>query len=487
MRERTLGMGSAEIVWFRRDLRVHDHPALHAAAERGDVVPVFVVDPAVADGPAASGPRAHFLAGCLEALDAALRERGGRLVVRHGDPAAALVALAAKTGARVVRWTADASPFGVRRDGRVAAALERAGVTAVPTAGQYVVSDPGAIRSGQGRPYTVFSPFARVWDHADRRRVVDAPERVAVPAGVGSELLPGPDDLGGRGRTDAPRRFHRPGEDAGLAAAREWLDGPIADYADEHDRLAGPPGTDRPSGGTSGLSPHLRWGTVSPRWLEARAAQLEGEGPAAFVRQLAWRDFYAHVYLHHPQDRLRAHQPRYRTLAWEEDEDGLRAWRAGRTGYPLVDAGMRQLAATGWMHNRARLVVGSFLTKDLHVDWRLGERHFWSLLLDGEPTQNDGNWQWVTSIGVDPKPYFQRLFNPTRQLQRFDPDGRYVRRWVPELRRVPPERIAEPWRMGPLEQAEAGCVIGEDYPAPIVDHAAEREHAAARYRAAAGE
>ncbi|MGX6448790.1 cryptochrome/photolyase family protein, partial [Patulibacter sp. S7RM1-6] len=288
------------------------------------------------------------------------------------------------------------------------------------------------------------------------------------------------------GRPDVPAPFARPGEAAGLSAAGAWLDGPIADYAENHDRLAGPPGTDRAAGGTSGLSPHLRWGTVSPRWLEARAARLAGEGPAAFVRQLAWRDFYAHVYLHHPGDRLRAHQARYRDLEWADDEAGLAAWRQGRTGYPLVDAGMRQLAATGWMHNRARLVVGSFLTKDLHVDWRRGEAHFRALLLDGEPTQNDGNWQWVTSIGVDPKPYFQRLFNPTRQQERFDPDGRYVRRWVPELARVPAERLTEPWRMGPLEQGAAGCVIGEDYPAPIVDHAREREHAAARYRAAAG-
>jgi deoxyribodipyrimidine photo-lyase len=240
----------------------------------------------------------------------------------------------------------------------------------------------------------------------------------------------------------------------------------------------------RASGGTSGLSPHLRWGTVSPRWLEARARRLPGDGPAAFVRQLAWRDFYAHVYLHHPEDRRQAHQPRYRDLEWEHDDAALQAWKDGRTGYPLVDAGMRQLAATGWMHNRARLVTGSFLTKDLQLDWRLGERHFYALLQDGEPTQNDGNWQWVTSIGVDPKPYFQRMFNPTRQLQRFDPEGRYVRRWVPELADVPVERIAEPWTMGPLEQQAAGCVIGEDYPAPIVDHAEQREVAAARYRSA---
>lgn len=431
-------MASTEIVWYRRDLRVRDLPALHGAVHDADhVVPVFVVDPAIVRGEAASGPRAHFLAGCLRELAAALRERGGRLVVRSGDPADALVALEEETGATAVRWTADASPFAQRRDARVSAALDAAGVRTVPSPGQYV-TDPSAFRTGQGTPYTVFSPFRRVWDHADRRAVLDAPAAVPV-TDVASEPLPTPEELG----------------------------------------------AERASGGTSGLSPHLRWGTISPRWLEARARRLEGPGPASFVRQLAWRDFYAHVYLFHPGDRRRAHQERYRSLEWEADDEALEAWKVGRTGYPLVDAGMRQLATTGWIHNRARLVVGSFLTKDLQLDWTAGERHFYALLQDGEPNQNDGNWQWVTSIGVDPKPYFQRMFNPTRQMERFDPDGRYVRRWVPELANVPDERITEPWTMGPLEQQAAGCVIGEDYPAPIVDHQVERERAAARYRAAA--
>lgn len=476
-------MPSTEIVWFRRDLRVRDHPALHGAASDADrVVPLFVVDPAIVGGTAASGPRAHFLAGCLRELDAALRDRGGRLVVRHGDPADVLVALADEVGARAVRWTSDAAPFARRRDERVTRALQDAGVDAVPSPGQYV-TDPSVPRTGQGRPYVVFSPYGRAWDHLDRRRVLDAPRSIDVPR-VDGDGLPDPDVLGGDGRPDVPEPFAEPGEEAGLKVARAWLDGPIADYDDLHDAPAGKPGSRRAAGGTSGLSPHLRWGTVSPRWLEARARKLSGPGPAAFVRQLAWRDFYAHVYLFHPEDRRRAHQERYRDLAWEEDETGLQAWKEGRTGYPFVDAGMRQLATTGWMHNRLRLVVGSFLTKDLHVDWTLGERHFHALLLDGEPTQNDGNWQWVTSIGVDPKPYFQRMFNPTRQMERFDPDGRYVRRWVPELAKVPDERIAEPWTMTPQEQEAAGCVIGEDYPAPIVDHGEERERAAARYREA---
>lgn len=469
-------MARAQIVWFRRDLRVHDHPALHEAAADGTpVVPVFVVDPRLTNGPAASGPRATFLAASLADLDAALRERGSRLIVRHGDPAAVLPALAREVDAGAVRWTADAAPFGRRRDARVRSALTAVGVEAIDHPGQYVV-DPTALATRGGTPYTVFGPFRRRWGDADRRRIHDAPRRIAGPPRIGGEGLPSAADLGRtRRRPDVPQPLAAGGETAGLAAARRWLDGPIEAYADHHDRLAG---------GTSELSPHLRWGTISSGWLEARARVLSGEGPAAFVRQLAWRDFFAHVYRHHPEDRHREHQARYRDLSWEDDPDGLDAWRAGRTGFPLVDAGMRQLAATGWIHNRARMVVGSFLTKDLHVDWRHGERHFLDLLLDGEPVQNDGNWQWIASVGVDPKPYFQRLFNPTRQQQRFDPDGAYVRRWVPELASVPDELLAEPWRMSDDQQRDAGCVIGTDYPAPIVDHAEQREVAAARYREA---
>ena len=210
-----------------------------------------------------------------------------------------------------------------------------------------------------------------------------------------------------------------------------------------------------------------------------------GAGAAAFARQLAWRDFYAHVLLHHPGNRLLEHQPRMRALGWDEDPALLAAWQEGRTGYPLVDAGMRQLRASGWMHNRARLVVGSFLTKDLQLDWRAGEAWFMRWLLDGDVAQNNGNWQWIASVGVDPAPAFRRLLNPALQQRRHDPDGAYVRRWVPELRDVPDERLAEPWRMSDEEQAAAGCAIGRDYPAPVVDHAEERRRALERYRAVA--
>ena len=266
-----------------------------------------------------------------------------------------------------------------------------------------------------------------------------------------------------------------PGEAAARRAMTDWLAGELSHYADRQNGMA--------RRGTSGLSPYLRWGCLSPRELEARALERGGAGAAAWVRQLAWRDFYAHVLLMWPQNLRHEFQPRFRSLEWDEDPDRLEAWQAGRTGYPAVDAGMRQLAATGWMHNRARLIVGAFLTKDLHLDWRAGERWFETLLLDGEPAQNNGNWQWIASVGVDPAPPFRRMYNPTLQGQRFDPDGGYVRRWVPELAHVPDDRLWEPWRMDGAEQRASGCRIGQDYPAPIVDHAIERRRALERYGA----
>ena len=253
-------------------------------------------------------------------------------------------------------------------------------------------------------------------------------------AGAAERPAQGPaaalDTLGlGDGAAPLAEPFREPGEPAARAALARWLDGPIDAYDKTHDLLA--------DDATSGLSPYLRWGCLSAAECEQRAERHGGAGASAWIRQLAWREFYAHVLLSHPDNARLEFQPRYRELEWVGDDDAFDAWREGRTGYPLVDAGMRQLARSGWMHNRARLVVGSFLTKDLHLDWRLGEAHFEALLLDGEPAQNNGNWQWVSSVGVDPAPYFRRLFNPMLQQRKFDPDGVYVRRWVPELRDVP--------------------------------------------------
>jgi deoxyribodipyrimidine photo-lyase len=470
-------MPEAALLWYRRDLRVADHPALTLAAREFErVVPVFVLDDALLHGRFASSPRTAFMLGCLRALDEALRERGSGLVVRHGRPERELVVLAAQTGAQAVLWTSDVAPYARVRDKRVSAALREAGLQARPQGGAYVV-DVSRPRTQAGRPFTVFSPFHRRWLELQRRTVHRAPAALpALPSGLRKGRLPAVGDLGLDAR-ELAQPFRAPGEPAARAALARWLDGPIDAYGDTHDRLA--------VHGTSGLSPYLRWGCVSAAECEARAACRGGDGARAWIRQLCWREFYAHVLLAHPDNARREFQPRYRSLQWFDEDGAFDAWRAGRTGYPLVDAGMRQLACTGWMHNRARLVVGSFLTKDLHLDWRLGEAHFEALLLDGEPAQNNGNWQWVTSVGVDPAPYFRRIFNPVVQQRKFDPDGDYVRRWVPELRDVPLPRLPEPWTMSDDEQQAAGCVIGRDYPAPIVEHAEERLRAIERYRAAA--
>jgi deoxyribodipyrimidine photo-lyase len=298
----------------------------------------------------------------------------------------------------------------------------------------------------------------------------------ALPSGVRRGSVPALSALGLSSDVRAP--VCPPGEDAARQALTRFLGGAVDDYARRNDE---------PAGGTSVLSPYLRWGCLSARECEKRARAHGGRGAQAWVRQLCWRDFYAHLLLHHPESAVRELQERYRgALEWAPDRGGrqLAAWQEGRTGFPLVDAGMRQLRETGWMHNRVRLVVGSFLTKDLHLDWRAGEAWFARLLLDGEPAQNTGNWQWIASVGADPAPAFRRMYNPARHQERFDPDGAYVRRWVPELRDVPAERLSEPWTMSADEQAAAGCVIGRDYPEPIVDHAVERRRALERYRAA---
>ncbi len=466
---------STALVWFRRDLRVHDHPPLAAALREHDrVVPVFVLDRRLLDGRFPSPPRAAFLLDALSELDAALRERGAGLLVRDGRPAEVLPALAGETGAAAVYLAGDVSPFARDRDRAVRAALEARGTDVVQTPGNFC-ADVSRPRTGAGKPYSVFSPFHRVWADLPRRAVEPAPDHVPAPPGLRWGDVPALSDLGLEpepGLTDpAPA-----GEGAGRARMAAWLDGDVARYRALHDDLGA---------ATSGLSPYLRFGCVSARELESRAAERDGDGPRAFRRQLAWRDFYAHVLLHFPGNATAPFQARFAALETVEDEAGWRAWRDGQTGYPLVDAAMRQLAATGYMHNRARMVAASFLTKDLHLPYGWGERWFMRRLLDGDEAQNNGNWQWTASLGVDPQPYFKRIFNPTRQQARFDPAGAYVRRWVPELRSVADDRLAEPSAMSADEQAAAGCRLGRDYPEPVVDHVAERRRAIARYRAAA--
>ena len=463
------------LVWYRRDLRTHDHPALRAAVDAGEpVVPVFCFDDRLLQGRHRSGPRTQFLLESLADLREALGALGGALVVRRGPPEKVLPALAREGGATRLHFTRDLSPFARERGHRVAEAARAAGLELRPSPGLTVVDDVGALRTKSGdRPYTVYSPFRRAWLEVPRRPVVAPPEAVAVPDGLEPGALPTLEELGLEQEVAEPMRG---GEREGRRRLATFLDADVRAYADNHDAL----GADR----TSRLSPYLHFGCVSPRELESGLP--EGDGPEAFHRQLCWRDFYHALLLNFPANAHLEFQERYRSgLDWPGDDDAFAAWTEGRTGFPLVDAGMRQLRHEGWMHNRARLVVGSFLTKDLGVDWRRGERWFMRLLLDGDEANNNGNWQWIASVGADPAPFFRRMFSPERHQERFDPDGAYVRRWVPELREVPDAYPRAPSTMPAEVQRAAGCVIGDDYPEPMVDRAVTRAAASERYREAA--
>ncbi len=462
------------VVWFRRDLRVHDLPALAEAVRRHDrVLPLFVFDPRLLGGRFRSAGRTAWMLDALRALDEELRARGGRLAVRTGDPARVLPQVVREIGAQAVHCSEETTGFARARDENVQEALgDEIPLRRHP--GVYIADLPGVLTK-DGRPYTVFSPFLRAWQRQERRAVVQAPRAIELPPGAKLGRMPSLEALGFDG---APDLLDRPpaSEAEAQKAATRWVRSEMAGYGAGRNILADE---------TSRLSVHLRFGTLSPRWLEERVLARGGPGSETYRAELCWRDFYGAVLLHHPEAARTEFQERYRgTLRWHDDADALEAWKRGETGYPVVDAAMRQLRVTGWMHNRARMIVASFLTKDLHLDWRLGEAHFMELLLDGDVGSNNGGWQWVASTGTDPAPYFQRLFNPTRQQERFDPDGRYVRRWIPELSDVPDGKLAEPWTMSEDEQARSGCTIGEDYPAPLVDHAVERRVAIERYRTA---
>ncbi|WP_249020372.1 deoxyribodipyrimidine photo-lyase [Conexibacter sp. S30A1] len=459
------------IVWFRRDLRLHDNPTLtRALAEHELVVPVFCLDERLITGRHRSAPRAAFMRGCLVELDRNLRAAGSRLVFVDRPPERAIPDLARQLAAEAVYAAADVSPFARRRDRAVAHALAAGGSSLTLGPGTFVADDLAAVTSGSGTPYTVFTPFYRRWLTLPRRAVHPAPRSLpAPPPTPASGPLPELGDL-------PPQAPFAPGEHAArermLAfAAGEGLDG----YHEHHDDLGQPH--------ASGLSAYLHFGCVSARELESLLP--DSDDAEAARRQLCWRDFYAHVLLHHPGNARAEQQPQLRgRIEWNRSMPLFDTWREGRTGYPLVDAAMRELLHTGHMHNRARLVVGSFLVKDMGIDWRWGERWFMRTLLDGDEANNNGNWQWIASVGVDPQPPSRRMFNPTLQQLKFDPEGHYVRRHVPELRSVPDAYLAEPWTMPADVQRHAGCIIGADYPVPVLDHAQARREAIARYERA---
>lgn len=442
----------AAVVWFRRDLRIDDNPAWAAAtAEHDEVRPLFVIDPHLW----VDSPRRTQLVAHLGALDTALQQRGGRLTVARGMPAKSVLEHAGTEAP--VYWNDDYSPYAMKRDRAVEYAL---GDRARRFSGN-AVHAPGTVLTATETPYKVFTPFYRKWM---------ATEWAPVPPAGKASITSDP----GVGIPDAKAT---PLMEGGAVAAHQRLQEFDA-HVDDYPELRNRPDLDA----TSHLSADLKFGTVSPREV-ITAIGTATKGREAFVRQIAWRDFYMHLLFHFPHTTKAPMRPEYRDLWWRNDDDSFEAWKNGATGYPIIDAGMRQLINEGWMHNRVRMLTASFLVKDLLIDWRWGERHFMKLLVDGDVAQNVGNWQWVAGTGADAAPYF-RIFNPVTQGKKFDPDGDYVRRYVPELEGLGSAHIHDPWNAGPLELAAAGIELGTTYPDPIVDHAEARDEALAMYEMA---
>ena len=473
---------TSALVWFRRDLRSFDHAALyHALRFAQRVHCVFVFDTAILDAlPARRDRRVEFIHGSLAELDAALntlaRQAGGAgagLIVRHGRAQDEVPRLAFELGVDKVFANRDYEPDAIVRDSQVAQQLAAQGVGYEDFKDQ-VIFERDEVLTQAGKPFSVFTPYRNAWLKAvDAFQLRSYPvssyaQRLAPkPAG---ESLPALADIGFEPTNLV--ELHMP---LGMSGGRQLFE----DFTKRIERYKR--ARDFPAvKGVSYLSTHLRFGTVSIRQLAAHAQQQGGEGADTWLSELIWRDFYHQILWHHPRVVTQAFRPEYDTLQWDEAPALFEAWCEARTGYPLVDAAMRQLNQTGYMHNRLRMVVASFLTKDLGIDWRLGERHFAVHLNDFDLAANNGGWQWAASTGCDAQPWF-RIFNPVTQSTRFDPEGRFIRRYVPELARVPDKFIHAPWTMGGIDQSACRTRIGVDYPAPVVDHAAARERTLARF------
>jgi deoxyribodipyrimidine photo-lyase len=474
------------IVWFRQDLRLDDNPALKAAAASGDaVIPVFIWAPREENPWAPGAASRWWLQQSLQTLSNALREKGSRLVIRRGPALAALRALILDTGAQKVCWNRRYEPAVRERDEQVCAALRKAGVEAQDYPGT-LLFEPGELRTKSGKPFQVFTPFWKCClGKGEPQQPLAAPRSLAAPSKWPDslpleqlDLEPTIDWAAGL------RRAWTPGETGARQQLRKFVRQAITDYKTARDQ----PSIE----GTSRLSPHLHFGEVSARrvWHEIRKSQgnraAGGErgwkrGPEDYLRQLVWREFAHHLLYHFPHTTEQPLREQFAPFPWRKNKKDLAAWQKGLTGYPLVDAGMRELWTTGWMHNRVRMVAGSFLVKDLRLSWLEGAKWFWDTLVDADLANNTLGWQWVAGCGAGAAPYF-RIFNPVSQGERFDPRGKYVRRWVPEIARLPNRWIHKPWQTPPEELKTAGIVLGKTYPKPIVDHAMARREALAAFQ-----
>lgn len=469
------------IVWFGCDLRVDDNPALSDAAARGVVVPVYVYAPEE-EAPWAPGAASRWwLDGSLRSLGAELSRRGSALVLRRGPSLAALEALAAECGATRVVWNRRYDPAAANRDATVEASLRARGIETRTFSASLLV-EPAEACKRDGTPYRVFTPFWRNLRTLSIAEPVAAPKRLAAPSSLRSEALASLALLSAVDWAATMRATWTPGEAGAGARADRFLATGIESYAESRDRPSGD--------GTSRLSPHLRFGEIGARrlWHRVRGAMEERGDPRftasaeAWLRQLAWREFAWHLLVHFPHTAEAPLRPEFERFAWERDAVALRAWQRGRTGFPIVDAGMRELWATGWMHNRVRMIVASFLVKDLRISWLEGARWFWDTLVDADLADNSFGWQWTAGCGADAAPYF-RVFNPALQAKKFDADGAYVRRWVPELAALDDRWIHEPHKAPPLALEGAGVRLGETYPRPIVSHESAKRAALASFAA----
>jgi deoxyribodipyrimidine photo-lyase len=464
------------IHWFRRDLRLTDNTALNAAAAKGaQMVPVYIVSEWRGGHRWCGAPRQEFLCGCLASLARNLEAKGGRLIVRSGQADEVLEKLVRETEAEAIHFNRDPNPFGRAMEARVIAMGQRLGVRAEAHQDS-ALHERDELLTGSGTPFRIFTPYARAWRKLDKPTPGKTLSRLTVPPKIASEPLP---TLATWGLV-ANARIIAPGEAAARQRLGRWLDGTILAYGKQRDFPA--------AANTSRLSQDLRHGTLSIREVYAKCAELADKSPLAarrnidiFVNELIWREFYMQVLWHHPEVLEHEMQPHYRNLAWHgrwrpgrrSPGEAFERWCAGMTGFPIVDAGMRELNATGFMHNRVRMIVAMFLTKDLHIWWMHGESWFMQRLVDGEIASNNGGWQWSASTGTDAAPYF-RIQNPWSQSARFDPEGRYIHQWVPELRDVPAARLHAP--------PTPGIRFAKGYPLPMVDHRVERDVALEMFR-----
>ena len=466
------------IVWFRQDLRLADLPALRAAArEQGPVLPVYILDDGAAGDWAPGGAARWWLHHAIDALGQAIGERGGELILRRGDTDTVLRELCQGTGARTIHCSRRYEPWAAAQEDRLHENLGAAGITLRRFPGA-LLHEPGSVLTQGGEPFKVFTPFWR----ACRRAAVAPPQPVPDVTwfrDVSGDVLDAwslrpvaPDWAAGW------ETLWQPGADGAAARLRAFLDGPVARYAEERDLPA--------VAATSRLSPHLHHGEISPRQIWALCQEAKDRRPQdaaaieKFEAELGWREFSYHL-LHFfptiPEDPFKAN---FTAFPWQSNAEHLRRWQRGRTGYPIVDAGMRELWQTGYMHNRVRMIVASFLCKHLLLHWREGEAWFWDTLVDADLASNSASWQWVAGSGADAAPYF-RIFNPVTQGEKFDGAGAYVRRWVPEIAALPDKYLHQPWEAPPAVLADAGVTLGDTYPEPVVEHRSARQAALDAY------